>query len=66
MIEPLEDPTGIPLEYAGGEAVETVPNDQTISLHMPTSQELGNLIARITPENAHEPMFDNLVDHERW
>ena len=53
-------------ELTDGEPVEMTADDRTIYIRKPVSHELDDLIARITPENVHEPMFEDLTGRERW
>jgi antitoxin MazE len=54
------------LELEDGAPVEMAVDDGMIIVRKAASRELSELIDRITPDNMHEPMFDDLVGGERW
>lgn len=49
-----------------GAGVEMSVNQGMIYVRKAPSQELANLIDRITPENLHRPEFDNVIGLEAW
>jgi antitoxin MazE len=49
-----------------GSPVEMAVDDGTIYIRKAPSRTLAALIDRITPENMHEPVFEELIDRERW
>jgi antitoxin MazE len=49
-----------------GAHVQLAADSETIYVRKAPSRELAELIARITPENLHEPLLDELVGVERW
>ncbi len=54
------------MDIEDGSAVELAADSDTIVIRKATSRALADLIDRITPENLHEPMFENPVGRERW
>jgi antitoxin MazE len=48
-----------------GQPVDMAVNQGVIHIRKP-QRELDDLIARITPQNVHGEMFENLVERERW
>jgi antitoxin MazE len=54
------------VDIEDGSAVELAADSDTIVIRKATSRALADLIDRITPENLHEPMFENPVGRERW
>jgi antitoxin MazE len=53
-------------ELEDGTPVQMDVSDGTISVRKAPSRDLAALLARITPENVHEPHFDDLTGAERW
>jgi antitoxin MazE len=49
-----------------GTEVEIAADDGMIYVRKSPSRALSDLIDRITPENCHEPIFDEAVGVERW
>ncbi|MDQ2908087.1 MAG: AbrB/MazE/SpoVT family DNA-binding domain-containing protein [Candidatus Eremiobacteraeota bacterium] len=49
-----------------GTAVEMAVDQGIIYVRKAPSRALAELIERITPENLHAPMFDDLSSAERW
>jgi len=49
-----------------GTAVEMAVDHGTIYVRKAPSRKLADLIDRITPENLHRPMLDELTGAERW
>ena len=52
----LEDGAGVEMSVSNG----------MIYVRRAPSQELTKLIAQITPENVHQPTFDNVIGSEAW
>ena len=53
-------------ELDDGCAIEIVVEEGTLRIRKAPSRELTDLIERITPENAHGPLFEETVGVERW
>jgi antitoxin MazE len=49
-----------------GGSVEMTVEGGVLSIRKAPSRTLADLIAKITPENLHEPIFDHTVGRERW
>src|SRR5450631_788535 len=49
-----------------GAEVEMAVDDGMIYVRKSPSRALADLIDRITPENRHEPIFDESLGAERW
>ncbi len=49
-----------------GAAVEMAVDDGVISVRKAPLRALADLIEGITPQNLHEPLFDELTGTERW
>jgi antitoxin MazE len=49
-----------------GSGVEMAVNQGMIFVRKASSQELTNLIERITPENLQQPIFEDLTGGELW
>lgn len=49
-----------------GAEVEMAVDDGMIYIRKSPSRALADLIDRITPENSHGPIFDEVVGAERW
>jgi antitoxin MazE len=49
-----------------GAEVEMAVDDGMIYVRKSPSRALADLIDRITPENRHEPIFDEILGAERW
>jgi antitoxin MazE len=49
-----------------GSEVEMAVDDGMIYVRKSPSRALSDLVDRITPENRHEPIFDDVLGAERW
>jgi antitoxin MazE len=49
-----------------GAEVEIAVDDGMIYVRKSPSRALADLIDRITPENSHGPIFDEVIGAERW
>jgi antitoxin component of MazEF toxin-antitoxin module len=54
------------MSLSDGASVEVAEGDGILHVRKATSQQLSELIERITPDNLHEPMFEELKGAERW
>ena len=54
------------IELEDGAAVEIAVDDGLMYIRKAPSRALADLIEKITPENAHHPIFDDIVGAEHW
>jgi antitoxin MazE len=54
------------MSLSDGGSVEVAEGDGILHVRKAPSQELSELIDRITPENRHDPVFGELTGAELW